>query len=184
MSSIFWTMVMSMNLLLVLFTRRSARDLEALEKYYFFLCFGFPFAMAFVPILFSSGPNPVYGPEMLRCWISNQWPVLRLSLFYAPIWVIFLFNLSVYITAGSFILDKSRYAGGSDSPVSSTAPVETKERSRTGSSLFIRFPRRSSSFLSDHSSVRSPGGQYADNFSMDSSFAPSWSRPIRSFRTR
>ena len=56
LSSVLWTAAMSFNLLLVLFMTRTARDLESLERYYFFGCFGVAFLFAFLPIF-------VYNPE-------------------------------------------------------------------------------------------------------------------------
>lgn len=54
---------MSFNLFIVLFLTRTTRDLEAMERYHFFACFGGAFAFAFVPMFVWSGERGgAYGP--------------------------------------------------------------------------------------------------------------------------
>ena len=51
---------------MVLFMTRSARDLASLEKFYFFICFGIPFVLAFVPVFISTSDRGlVYGQDVL-----------------------------------------------------------------------------------------------------------------------
>jgi hypothetical protein len=67
LASVLWSAAMACNLLMVLFLTRSARDLAALEKHYFFFCFGLSFIVALVPVFLSSETRGlIYGP-------SHEW---------------------------------------------------------------------------------------------------------------
>lgn len=151
---------MSVNLIMVLFMTRSARDLEALEKYYFFACFGLPFLTAFIPIfIYDSVRGSVYGGDILRCWITRPWPQLRLSLFYAPVWSIFAFNLSVYMASGISILMRTRHlpppirtsTGGKPRALSET--TTTLDHNPRRDSVFSQTSYHRPSFLSDSNST-------------------------------
>ena len=108
LSSVFWTAAMSCNLFLVLFFTRSARDLVSLEKWYFFICFGIPFALAFAPIfIWNAERKLAYGKDVLWCWFTPQWDILRLTMFYIPVWTIFLFNLTIYIISSLQIIART-----------------------------------------------------------------------------
>jgi hypothetical protein len=97
--SLFWTVAMSSNLFIVLFYVKNSNDFLKLDLVYFTGCFGLSFIASFFPF-FIKDRGGVYGPTLNYCWITDKWPELRLSLFYIPVWLIFIINLAIYIVSG------------------------------------------------------------------------------------
>jgi hypothetical protein len=112
-SSVAFTAAMSCNLLMVLFMTKSARDLTQMEKWYFYLCYGIPFLVAYVPIFINAhdnnGSGLIYGETSIICWISKEWMNLRLFLYFIPVWCIFVFNTTIYAVSTYKVLKKTKH---------------------------------------------------------------------------
>lgn len=83
----FWTLTMAINVWLTFYQKFDAPRLRKMEVYYWTFCYGVPFipALAFLFIRNGDGVR-VYGDAILWCWISQDWAIWRIILFYAPVW--------------------------------------------------------------------------------------------------
>ena len=83
----FWTLAMAVNVYLTFYHKFDAERLRRMEIFYLIACYGIPFipALAFLFIKTSSGTR-VYGDASLWCWICQEWDVLRIAVFYGPVW--------------------------------------------------------------------------------------------------
>ncbi|KAI9823875.1 MAG: hypothetical protein M1832_002192 [Thelocarpon impressellum] len=104
-----WTLAMACNVYLTFFKKYDERQLRALEWKYFMGCYTIPAIPAFVFLFVkSTSRGKVYGPAVLWCWISKEWDVLRLAVFYGPVWIVILATMTIYIIAGLEIFQKRR----------------------------------------------------------------------------
>lgn len=78
---------MAVNVYLTFYFKFDARQLRRMEIPYLLLCYGTPFIVALV-LLFVSTPEKgrMYGNATLWCWISPQWDIFRIAIFYGPVW--------------------------------------------------------------------------------------------------
>lgn len=78
---------MAINVHLTLYYKYEARDVRKLEPVFLLCCYGIPLIPGFA-LLFARGHHGVriYGPAIAYCWISSDWALLRILVFYAPIW--------------------------------------------------------------------------------------------------
>ncbi|KAJ5109429.1 hypothetical protein N7456_006104 [Penicillium angulare] len=88
LADVLWTLAMALDTYLVVFHHFDAHNLHKLELKYI----GGITALTFIPaIVFlfirSPGRGPIYGSETIWCSISPNWMVLRLILYYAPVWL-------------------------------------------------------------------------------------------------
>jgi hypothetical protein len=66
--------------------------------------------VALIPLAFKTpSGGPFYGAGDMWCWISSELPMAQLFLFYVPLWVIFAFNLVIYVTVGRHIWKRAKY---------------------------------------------------------------------------
>ncbi|EAS35151.3 uncharacterized protein CIMG_00505 [Coccidioides immitis RS] len=96
-----WNLCIAINVYLVIFRHYSIPELRKLEWKYFLFCYGFQFIPALVFLFINTeSRGRIYGDAITWCWISDQWGILRLSVYFGPIWFSFVVILSIYIAAG------------------------------------------------------------------------------------
>ncbi len=98
---------MATNVMLTFYYHHDAEDLRRLEKYYFCFCYGVPLipALAFIFIQTESKGH-MYGNATLWCWVSAEWDIYRIGMFYGPVWFIILATIAIYIRCGKDIYVK------------------------------------------------------------------------------
>ncbi|KAJ3494870.1 hypothetical protein NLG97_g3794 [Lecanicillium saksenae] len=96
-----WTLAMATNVYLAFYRGYDTLHLRKMEIPYLLLCYGLPFipALVFVFIRNVQGER-VYGDAILWCWISSDWRILRIAVFYAPVWAVIIVTFFIYIRAG------------------------------------------------------------------------------------
>lgn len=78
---------MALNTYLTVCKKFTAARLKKLEIYYVTGCYGIPFVPAVTYAFIRNKEGvPVYGPATFWCWISPEWPMLRIGSFYGPVW--------------------------------------------------------------------------------------------------
>jgi hypothetical protein len=109
LSSIFWTVMISLNLLFIMYFKKALEDVKRYEKFYMVFCFIVPIPMGLVPVFMGRMNDAgtkylrVYGDADLWCWIGSDFQEERLYLFYGPLWCVFLFNTITYLAVGALI---------------------------------------------------------------------------------
>ncbi|CAI7662464.1 unnamed protein product [Penicillium pancosmium] len=100
-ADVLWTFAMALDTYLVVFHRFDTHSLHKLEKYYLSIITIVTFIPALV-FLFIRTPakGPVYGSEKIWCSISPKWVVLRIVLYYAPVWLVIAIVLVLYFLIG------------------------------------------------------------------------------------
>lgn len=83
----FWMLAMAVNVHLTFYHKFDARRLRKMEVPYLLLCYGIPFIVGLVPIFVSTSKRGrMYGDATLWCWISPNWDIFRIAIFYGPVW--------------------------------------------------------------------------------------------------
>ncbi|KAI1414284.1 family A G protein-coupled receptor-like protein [Hypoxylon sp. FL1857] len=105
----FWTLAMAFNVYLTFYHKYDAARLRSMEIYYLLLCYGIPFvpAIAYVFVRTESAGR-MYGNATLWCWVSNGWDIFRIATFYAPVWVVILITMFIYLRTGGEIYKKRK----------------------------------------------------------------------------
>ncbi|KAK9765251.1 hypothetical protein K7432_006564 [Basidiobolus ranarum] len=113
-SSILWTAMISLNLVFILYMELGLEDVLKFEKYYVVICYSAGIVMAVVPLFIDSndGKN-LYGDATIWCWITGTHPYHQLAFLFIPLWIIFAFNLIIYLWVGRLIWQKSKDVTGS-----------------------------------------------------------------------
>ncbi|KAH8595887.1 G-protein coupled receptor [Bisporella sp. PMI_857] len=120
----YWTLAMACNVYLTFYRKFDAERLRRLEVLYFILCYGVPFIPGFVYIFTkSSGKGRVYGNATLWCWVSGEWDILRIVTFYAPVWLVILLTMAIYLRAGREIWAQRKHLRNFDGPVQDPLPL-------------------------------------------------------------
>ncbi|AEO56778.1 hypothetical protein MYCTH_2302067 [Thermothelomyces thermophilus ATCC 42464] len=105
----FWMLAMAVNVHLTFYQKFDAQRLRKMEILYLLLCYGIPFIVALVPIFVSTPEKGrMYGDATLWCWISPNWDIFRIAVFYGPVWIVMLITFSIYIRAGREIYKKHK----------------------------------------------------------------------------
>ncbi|KAG5937823.1 hypothetical protein E4U53_008136 [Claviceps sorghi] len=109
----FWTLAMAINVYLTFYFKFDAARLRRMEIPYLIGCYGLPAipAVAFLFIRSSEGAR-VYGNATLWCWISQDWDILRIAIFYGPVWVVIFVTFFIYLRAGRTIYEKRKQLRG------------------------------------------------------------------------
>ncbi|KAF8535862.1 hypothetical protein BDD12DRAFT_853591 [Trichophaea hybrida] len=97
-------LAMAFNVYLTVFRKKTSEQLKVLEPLYIVLCYGIPLVPSLV--FYFCKPRihgKIYGPATLWCWIGNDWQVLRIAAFYAPIWIVLATTFFIYAIAGRVI---------------------------------------------------------------------------------
>jgi hypothetical protein len=107
-------------------------SLDVYYKYYHMISWGLPlliaaFTFALEPLF---GLGRVYVSLGVWCWISPNYSVWRLILFYGPIWLVFLYNVTAYSIIGWKLARISNAFKGSKSGSSHTSRFVWKTRGR------------------------------------------------------
>ncbi|KAG6008814.1 hypothetical protein E4U21_003843 [Claviceps maximensis] len=130
----FWTLAMAINVYLTFYYKFDAVRLRKMEIPYLIGCYGLP-AIPAVAFLFikTSGGVRVYGNATLWCWISQDWDILRIAIFYGPVWVVIFVTFFIYLRAGRTIYEKRKQLRGfhSSDPDSLSFNGETVTTTRT-----------------------------------------------------
>ncbi|KAG6029263.1 hypothetical protein E4U41_000441 [Claviceps citrina] len=105
----FWTLAMAINVYLTFYFKFDAARLRQMEVPYLIGCYGLPAipAVVFLFIRNSDGVR-VYGNATLWCWISPEWDVLRIAIFYGPVWLVISATFFIYLRAGRTIYEKRK----------------------------------------------------------------------------
>ncbi|KAL4903509.1 hypothetical protein BDW74DRAFT_169008 [Aspergillus multicolor] len=104
-----WTFAMAFNVYLTFFRKYNAEQLRRLEWKYVLLCYGLPFIPAFTYFFIrTESRGKVYGSAILWCWVSPSWDVLRIAVFYGPVWFVIFLTLSIYARIGNLVWRRRR----------------------------------------------------------------------------
>lgn len=100
-----------------------------------------------IALLFS-GENgtSVYGDATLWCWITEKYNVLKLTLYYAPVWIVFIFNLASYCYV-YFYLRKTQKELNLIAGQSSTVKSTLRKSAVRKQSKVIGFISKASNFM-------------------------------------
>ncbi|OAA56982.1 cyclic-AMP receptor-like protein [Niveomyces insectorum RCEF 264] len=105
----FWTLAMAVNVYLTFYYKFDAQKLRRMEIPYLICCYGIPFVVALTFVFVTnSSQGRMYGNATLWCWISSQWDIWRIAMFYGPVWVVILITFFIYIRAGREIYKKHK----------------------------------------------------------------------------
>ncbi|KAJ5658983.1 hypothetical protein N7507_005434 [Penicillium longicatenatum] len=101
LADVLWTLAMALDTYLVVFHHYDAHYLQRLEPKYI----GGITIVTFIPALVflfirSDEKGPVYGSETIWCSISPKWIILRLILYYGPVWLTIAVVLLFYALIG------------------------------------------------------------------------------------
>ncbi|PHH67563.1 hypothetical protein CDD82_1325 [Ophiocordyceps australis] len=126
----FWTLAMAINVYLTFYRKFDAERLRKMEITYLIGCYGIPFIPAFTFIFVkNSAGERLYGNALLWCWVSADFDVLRIAIFYGPVWVTILITFFIYIRAGRTIYEKRKqlhdFVSSDPDPLSVNGDVST-----------------------------------------------------------
>ncbi|KAJ5818932.1 cAMP receptor (Car4), partial [Penicillium riverlandense] len=101
LADVLWTFAMAMDTYLVVFYHFDAHSLRKLEMKYI----GAITTLTFIPalvFLFIQTPEkgPIYGSETIWCSISAHWMLIRLILYYIPVWLTIAIVMVIYCLIG------------------------------------------------------------------------------------
>ncbi|TPX43811.1 hypothetical protein SeLEV6574_g04853 [Synchytrium endobioticum] len=120
-ASALWKSAMALNVLLVL---RFRIRIDQLPKFdWGYACVIFSATMITASVAAYRG---VFGPAGLWCAVSESFLGLRVGLLYAPVWVLFFFNICIYGWIGYTLHMSQRAIRSTGRVPSSTMPVNTK----------------------------------------------------------
>ena len=105
----FWTLAMAVNVYLTFYCKFDAQKLRRMEIPYLICCYGVPFVVALSFVFVSNArQGHMYGNATLWCWISPEWDIWRIAMFYGPVWVVMLITIFIYVRAGREIYKKHK----------------------------------------------------------------------------
>ncbi|KAJ6262258.1 hypothetical protein Dda_3064 [Drechslerella dactyloides] len=115
---------MALNVYLTVNFKYSTSQLKKLEPYYVAFSFGMPLLSGLILLwVRSPGKGPIYGDATLWCWISEEYDVLRLAIFYAPVWLIIFITFVLYILAGKTVFKMRNDLRRFDEKIHSGSPA-------------------------------------------------------------
>lgn len=78
---------MAINVYLTFYFKFDAQRLRRMEIPYLVACYGIPLIPAFTFLFIrNSQGKRIYGNATLWCWIDTDWDILRIAMFYGPVW--------------------------------------------------------------------------------------------------
>lgn len=105
----FWTLAMAVNVYLTFYYKFDAQKLRRMEIPYLICCYGIPFVVALTFVFVTNErQGHMYGNATLWCWISSEWDIWRIAMFYGPVWVVILITIFIYVRAGREIYKKHK----------------------------------------------------------------------------
>ncbi|KAL2867822.1 putative cAMP receptor (Car4) [Aspergillus lucknowensis] len=100
-ADVLWTVAMTWDVVLVVFYHYEPERLRRLEKKYIVVITTLTFVPAFVFLFIRNAEKgPLYGSVQFWCSISPNWVLFRIIFYYAPIWLLILGVLILYIVIG------------------------------------------------------------------------------------
>jgi Slime mold cyclic AMP receptor len=97
LGGILWSACMATNLILKFTLNMSMDELKEFEKFYhLFVIIGSALPAAAMLVMNNTG-TPILGNAQIWCWISNPYSSIRIYAFYLPLWIVFIYNLVVYV---------------------------------------------------------------------------------------
>ncbi|RKP07934.1 slime mold cyclic AMP receptor-domain-containing protein [Thamnocephalis sphaerospora] len=111
---VLWTSFIALDLLLIMLRGYSIERVCRLHRrVYLPICLTIPLLVSLIPAgIRDTKGHFFYGSAGLWCWISEANGAYRLYLLYIPLWIIFAFNISSYVSVGCAIWKKSRMVRG------------------------------------------------------------------------
>ncbi|KAL2888185.1 G-protein coupled receptor protein [Ceratocystis lukuohia] len=76
---------MAVNVHLTFYNHFGDRKLRSMEIPYILLCYGIPFIPALTLLFIRNDGDLPYGDATLWCWLTPDWDLYRIVLFYAPV---------------------------------------------------------------------------------------------------
>ncbi|KAI5462041.1 hypothetical protein BGZ63DRAFT_453289 [Mariannaea sp. PMI_226] len=108
-SDALWTLAMATNVHLRFYLKYDIAALRKVEPVYLIICYGISFVPAFTFLFVRDHHGvKVYGNALLWCWIAKDWSLLRVLVFYGPVWVVILITISIYTRIGYHIAKNHR----------------------------------------------------------------------------
>lgn len=109
-----WTCCMATHCALCVISQKPIISLSGNFRYYHIVSWGLPLVFACVPFLLQAvtpSLGNAYSSAVVWCWISKNYSIWRIYLFYGPIWIMFLYNLGCYAFVGYKIRQLSKEIG-------------------------------------------------------------------------
>ncbi|KAI9226509.1 MAG: hypothetical protein DHS80DRAFT_32680 [Piptocephalis tieghemiana] len=123
LSSILWTATIALNLLLILWKRKTRAEMGRYERAFQLLSFLLPLPLALAPLwlgralgVSGSTATSLYGDAELWCWFSHESGYARYIFFYGELWLVFLLNLLTYLFVGRVVWKQTRTSPQALSP--------------------------------------------------------------------
>ncbi|PHH51390.1 hypothetical protein CFIMG_003116RAa [Ceratocystis fimbriata CBS 114723] len=124
----YWTLAMAVNVHLTFYNHFDDRKLRSMEIPYILLCYGIPFIPALTLLFIRNDGDLPYGDATLWCWLTPDWDLYRIVLFYAPVWFATVITIAIYIRAGRKILRiRKQLRSFKDTVKSKSASLKTTE---------------------------------------------------------
>jgi len=94
LSSFFWTSCLAFHAFNILCRKKNEEALKAFFKYYFIICYLLPAITVAICIF-----NESFGQteDEVWCWITHERQDMRFAVYYIPLVVLWVFNVSIYI---------------------------------------------------------------------------------------
>ncbi|KAJ5682239.1 hypothetical protein N7462_005404, partial [Penicillium macrosclerotiorum] len=100
-ADVLWTFAMAIDTYLVVFHHFDAHLLHKLELKFIGAISALTFIPAFVFLFIrTADKGPIYGGETIWCSISPNWMLIRLILYYIPVWIIITIVMIIYCLIG------------------------------------------------------------------------------------
>jgi len=102
LSTFFWISCLAFHAFNILCRKKSEETLKSFFKYYFLICYTIPLITVIICLSFGG-----FGQteDEVWCWIINRYQSLRFSLYYVPLVILWIFNVSIYV-----LLSRERYS--------------------------------------------------------------------------
>ncbi|CAM1510825.1 Fc.00g083380.m01.CDS01 [Cosmosporella sp. VM-42] len=101
LADVLWTLAMAVDVFLIVFRRYDTESLKRLEWRYAAVITSITFVPAFVFLfIHTEARGPLYGSVTLWCAIAPKWVLLRIVLYYVPIWSMILIIIIIYVMVG------------------------------------------------------------------------------------
>ncbi|KAF1841632.1 family A G protein-coupled receptor-like protein [Cucurbitaria berberidis CBS 394.84] len=106
MADSLWVFCMALNVFLVFFYAYDSHQLRHLEKWYLLFAYGVPAIPALIYVILDHTGHRILGPATLWCWVAKEVDWMRITFFYAPVWIVVTATLTIYIVTGLRIFQK------------------------------------------------------------------------------
>lgn len=108
-ASLLLTAIMALNVFIVIQRKESTTFVSRWYVFYALFAFVPTFFGALVPIFVSTPTQGrMYGDADVWCWVTSEYKLLQLFMFFVPMAIIFVFNIVVYVCTGRRIWLESK----------------------------------------------------------------------------